>query len=104
MSKRLVLLAALLGCMAPLLPASPALAAGPMKITKIHYFQTGTNLDTSPDYPASFNRPNQLTVESSNSRDQLSSFSSYSANVVHLAAPGENILSETTNKVCSNAL
>jgi hypothetical protein len=46
MSKRLVLLAALLGCLAPLLPASPALAAGSMKISKIHYFQTGTNLNT----------------------------------------------------------
>ena len=46
MSKRLVLLAALLGCLAPLLPASPALAAGPMKIVKIHYAQTGTNLNT----------------------------------------------------------
>jgi len=46
MSKRLVLLAALLGCLAPLLPAGPALAAGPMKITKIHYAQSGTNLNT----------------------------------------------------------
>jgi hypothetical protein len=46
MSKRLILLAALLGCVAPLLPASPALASGPMKIAKIHYAQTGTNLNT----------------------------------------------------------
>jgi len=46
MSKRLVLLAALLGCLAPLLPASPALASGPVKIAKIHYAQTGTNLNT----------------------------------------------------------
>jgi hypothetical protein len=46
MSKRLVLLATLLGCLAPLVPASPALAAGPVKITKIHYAQTGTNLNT----------------------------------------------------------
>ena len=46
MSKRLFLLAALLGCLAPLLPASPALASGPIKIVKIHYGQTGTNLNT----------------------------------------------------------
>jgi Lamin Tail Domain len=46
MSKRLALLAALLGCLFLMLPAAPALAAGPMKITKIHYAQTGTNLDT----------------------------------------------------------
>jgi hypothetical protein len=46
MSKRLVLLATVLGCLAPLLPASPALASGPVKIAKIHYGQTGTNLDT----------------------------------------------------------
>jgi hypothetical protein len=46
MSKRLVLLAVLLGCVAPLLPASPALASGPVKIAKIHYAQSGTNLNT----------------------------------------------------------
>jgi hypothetical protein len=46
MSKRLVLLAAVLGCLAPLVPASPALASGPIKIAKIHYAQTGTNLNT----------------------------------------------------------
>jgi Lamin Tail Domain len=46
MSKRLVLLAVLLGCVAPLLPASPALASGPVKIAKIHYRQSGTNLNT----------------------------------------------------------
>lgn len=46
MSKRLVLIAGLLAIMAPFLQASPALAAGPIKISKIHYAQTGTNLDT----------------------------------------------------------
>jgi len=46
MSKRLVLLAALLGCVAPLLPAGPALASGPVKISKIHYAQSGTNLNS----------------------------------------------------------
>jgi Lamin Tail Domain len=46
MSKRLVLVASLLGIVAPFLQASPALASGRIKITKIHYAQTGTNLNT----------------------------------------------------------
>jgi subtilisin family serine protease/regulation of enolase protein 1 (concanavalin A-like superfamily) len=51
------------------------------------------NLDVTPDYPASYNRPNMLVVASTNNNDQLSGFSSYGPNTVHLAAPGENILS-----------
>lgn len=44
---RLVLLAALLALAAPLGQASPALAAsGSVKISKIHYAQSGTNLNT----------------------------------------------------------
>jgi hypothetical protein len=43
---RLVLLAVLLGIVASFAPSSPALAAGPVKISKIHYAQTGTNLNT----------------------------------------------------------
>ncbi len=46
MSKRLVLLASLLGIVAPFAVASPALAAGRIKITKIHYAQKGNNLNT----------------------------------------------------------
>ncbi len=46
MSKSLALLAGLLGVVAPFVQADPALAASPVKITKIHYAQTGTNLDT----------------------------------------------------------
>jgi len=46
MSKRLVLVAALLGILTPFVGASPALASGPVKIAKIHYAQTGTSLDT----------------------------------------------------------
>ena len=45
-TKRLVLTASLLAAVSPFVAAQPALAAGPMKITKIHYKQTGTNLDT----------------------------------------------------------
>ncbi|HEY2877235.1 lamin tail domain-containing protein [Nocardioides sp.] len=45
-SKRLALVAVVLGVVAPFVQASPALASGSVKITKIHYGQTGTNLDT----------------------------------------------------------
>src|SRR3954451_12101986 len=44
--KRVALGACLLGAVLPFAQASPALAAGPVKITKIHYGQSGTNLDT----------------------------------------------------------
>ena len=46
MSKRLALLVCLLGLFAPLLAAGPAQAASAVKISKIHYGQTGTNLDS----------------------------------------------------------
>ena len=46
MSKRHVLLACLLGMVTPFVQAGPAIAASPVKITKIHYAQTGTNLNT----------------------------------------------------------
>lgn len=45
-TKRLVLTASLLAAVSPFVAAQPALAAGPVKFTKIHYKQTGTNLDT----------------------------------------------------------
>src|SRR3954452_17933238 len=44
--KRLVLAACLLGAVGPFVQASPADAAGPVKISKIHYGQSGTNLNT----------------------------------------------------------
>lgn len=44
--KRLALAAVALGVVAPFAQASPALAATAVRITKIHYAQTGTNLDT----------------------------------------------------------
>ncbi|GAB4817970.1 hypothetical protein N2152v2_005016 [Parachlorella kessleri] len=56
----------------------------------------GKDLDTNPVYPAALNLPNQLTVASAvwrNNRHELSSFSNYSKNKVHIAGPGEGILS-----------
>jgi hypothetical protein len=46
LTKRLALVACVLGVVAPFLQADPALAASPVKFTKIHYAQTGTNLNT----------------------------------------------------------
>ena len=43
---RLAALATVLGVAVPVVVAAPALAAGPVKIVKIHYGQTGTNLDS----------------------------------------------------------
>jgi subtilisin family serine protease len=53
----------------------------------------GTNNDTIPSYPASFNLPNIISVAATNQNDQLSDFSNYGATSVHVAAPGENIYS-----------
>jgi hypothetical protein len=43
---RVALLAVLLAIVASFVETSPALAAGPVRITKIHYAQTGTNLNS----------------------------------------------------------
>jgi subtilisin family serine protease len=56
----------------------------------------GSNNDTNPFYPASFQVENVISVAASNNNDQLASFSNYGATTVHLAAPGENIYSTYT--------
>src|SRR6185369_2634920 len=43
--------------------------------------------------PASSNQPNVIAVAASTAADQLESFSNYGVNSVHLAAPGEGIVS-----------
>lgn len=53
----------------------------------------GQDNDTTPTYPASCPADNMIAVASSSSSDQLSTFSNYGPTTVHLAAPGENILS-----------
>ncbi len=54
---------------------------------------SGSNLDWGPEFPAAFNDSSQLTVAATSSRDILAGFSNYSYSLVHLAAPGVNILS-----------
>ncbi|HEV3484658.1 MAG TPA: S8 family peptidase, partial [Vicinamibacterales bacterium] len=57
---------------------------------------SGTNNDLAPQYPASFNAANLISVAATDNNDALASFSNYGAASVHLAAPGVNILSTTT--------
>jgi subtilisin family serine protease len=53
----------------------------------------GLNLDVTPDYPANFNFPNQLTVSASNSADFMTNWSNSSYKIVHVGAPGDSIYS-----------
>jgi hypothetical protein len=52
-----------------------------------------TSNDISPHYPASYDLPNVLSVASSDRRDIKSFFSNFGRSTVHLAAPGDQILS-----------
>ncbi|HEY8270573.1 MAG TPA: S8 family peptidase [Pseudobdellovibrionaceae bacterium] len=56
----------------------------------------GADIDYIPDYPAAFNMPNQLTVAASTSYDFMASWSNVGFTLVHLAAPGNDILSTIT--------
>ena len=49
--------------------------------------------DVSPHYPSSYDLDNVVAVASTDHNDELSSFSSYGAISVDIAAPGTNILS-----------
>lgn len=53
---------------------------------------TKTNTDTSPHYPASYNSGNVISVAALDSSDALAPFSNYGVKSVHIAAPGEDIL------------
>jgi thermitase len=53
----------------------------------------GDNNDATPEYPASYELPNVVSVAASNDTDRLASFSNFGATSVDLAAPGVGILS-----------
>nr|WP_295903488.1 S8 family peptidase [uncultured Bdellovibrio sp.] len=53
----------------------------------------GRDIDVYPEFPASFNFSNQITVAASSVTDFMTSWSNSGFNFVHLAAPGERILS-----------
>lgn len=53
----------------------------------------GVNIDTSPEYPASYTDSNILTVAATTDQDELASFSNYGSTAVDVAAPGDGIYS-----------
>jgi len=54
---------------------------------------SSSNTDVSPHYPSSYDLDNVVAVASTDHNDELSSFSSYGATSVDIAAPGSSILS-----------
>ncbi|MGE5429534.1 MAG: S8 family serine peptidase [Syntrophomonadaceae bacterium] len=57
----------------------------------------GTDNDVIPQYPASFDLPNIISVAATDMNDNLAAFSNYGKTSVDLAAPGVNIFSCTPN-------
>ena len=57
----------------------------------------GISNDLLPTYPASFNAPNIVSVAATTNTDDRAFFSSYSANSVHLGAPGQDVFSTIRN-------
>lgn len=57
---------------------------------------TGADHGVQPSYPASYGVANVVAVAATDYRDQLSAFSDYGADTVHLAAPGSLIYSTWT--------
>jgi thermitase len=56
---------------------------------------TSTNNDTSPRYPAGYSLGNIISVAATDRSGALAQFSNYGARSVHLAAPGQDILTTT---------
>ena len=55
------------------------------------------NNDLMPSYPACYDLPNIISVAATDKYDTLADFSNFGKNTVHLAAPGEGILSSYTS-------
>lgn len=53
----------------------------------------GTDNDSTPHYPSSYNAPNVIAVAATGTTDELAGFSNYGRTSVHLGAPGVHILS-----------
>ncbi len=70
-----------------------AIAASPNTLFVFAAGNDGSNSDTTPSYPCSFNRDNVLCVGSITNQGALSGFSNYGVKTVDLAAPGTAILS-----------
>jgi len=57
----------------------------------------GADNDRVPSYPAGYDLPNIIAVAATDPNDRLASFSNFGAATVHLAAPGDSILSTYVN-------
>lgn len=64
---------------------------------------SASNNDVTPMYPANFAVPNVISVASINSAGALSYFSNYGSNKVHVAAPGEGLVTTTPGNNYRNA-
>jgi subtilisin family serine protease len=53
----------------------------------------GYNIDLTPQYPASYDAPNIITVAAGDNLDNLATFSNYGLTSVDLTAPGDSIFS-----------
>ena len=54
---------------------------------------SGTDNDSRPHYPSSYDLPNNIAVAATDHKDGIASFSCYGATSVDIGAPGVNILS-----------
>ncbi len=63
----------------------------------------GSNTDSSPAYPASYDLDNIVSVAAGNNVDAMAYFSNFGQETVDLMAPGENILSTVPTALASGA-
>jgi subtilisin family serine protease len=71
----------------------------------------GINNDVDPQYPASYNLPNIISVAATDQNDRLATFSDFGPTSIHVAAPGVYILStvpfagvtETFSSLCTGS-
>ena len=61
----------------------------------------GTNNDLVADYPSGFDLPNVIAVAATHRTDSRARFSQFGPRTVHIAAPGEDILSTTPGNTYS---
>lgn len=59
----------------------------------------GDNNDFLPEYPASYNLPNIISIAATDQNDRRASFSNFGLNSVHVAAPGVYILSTVPTSI-----
>lgn len=83
-------------CVASLRDAFHALEAQGILIV-VAAGNEGRDIDYYPEFPASFNLSNQLTVAASSRNDYMTSWSNSGFQYVQLAAPGEGIFSTVPN-------